>query len=184
MTDLHRFADIHTHDTACSTDGTAIVNITPGDPMLPGGTYSIGIHPWETGRHITLAQLKALVAAARDERVVAIGECGFDSLRGGGMDVQRRLFDFHAKLAHRVGKPVIIHAVRANDELFDAPRRHPGHTEWIIHGFRGKPQLARQLVRAGYSISLGSRHHPDTPAAIPPHRLYHETDSKPGQDSM
>lgn len=177
MTDLHRFADIHTHDTRLASAGTAVVSISPDDPMEPHGTYSVGIHPWDTVRPVTLRQLKALVRRARNPRTAAIGECGFDALRGGDPDIQRRLFDLHARLAERTGKPLIIHAVRSNRELLDAIRRHRPSVEWIIHGFRGKPELARQLVRAGYSISLGPRHNPGVPTAIPPERLYRETDS-------
>jgi Tat protein secretion system quality control protein TatD with DNase activity len=48
----------------------------------------------------------------------------------------------------------------------------------IIHGFRKGPQLARQLLDAGFSISIGTHHHPDILSIIPPHRLYHETDEE------
>ena len=30
----------------------------------------------------------------------------------------------------------------------------------IIHGFRGKPELARQLTAAGFFLSLGARYNP------------------------
>ena len=153
MTDLSRYTDIHTHDLSRALDGDAIVSVEPGAELAPGGTYSVGIHPWSTTSPVTLAQLRALVRAARDTRVVAVGECGFDCLRGGAPDIQRRLFDFHARLAEHVGKPLIIHAVRSVDELMVARRRLRPTVEWVIHGFRGKPELARQLIRAGYSLS-------------------------------
>lgn len=184
MSGLHRFADIHTHDTSLATSGTTIVNISPDDPMVPGGTYSVGIHPWDTDRPVTLRRLRNLVARARDPRTVAIGECGFDALRGGSPEVQRRLFDLHARLAEETGKPLIIHAVRSNGELFEAIKRHRPTVEWIIHGFRGKPELARQLVRAGFSLSLGKRHHPDVPDSVPDCRLYHETDTDTSQNGI
>lgn len=179
MTDLHCFDDIHTHDASQATTGRAVVSQRPGEPMLSGGFYSVGIHPWDTDRPVTLSMLRRLVTDAADPRVVAIGECGFDALRGAPLDEQRRLFDFHARLAERFGKPLIIHAVRANSELMAAIGRHRPSVPWIIHGFRGKPELARQLVRAGYSLSLGPRHNPAVPAAVPASRLYRETDSMP-----
>lgn len=153
MTDLSRYTDVHTHDTSRALDGDAIVSVEAGTTLLPGGTYSVGIHPWNTDRPVTLGRLRALVAAARDPRVVAIGECGFDRLRGGSPEVQRRLFDFHARLAEQTGKPLIIHNVRSTDELIAARRRHRPTVEWVIHGFRGHPQLAAQLLRAGFSLS-------------------------------
>lgn len=174
---LDRYADIHSHDRARALDGDTIVNIEPGQTMLDGGTYSVGIHPWNTDRPIALSQLRELVRAARDPRVAAIGECGFDALRGGPADVQQRLFDLHARLAEQTRKPLVIHAVRAYPQLFDAIRRHRPTVEWIIHGFRGKPETARQLVAAGYRLSLGTRHNPAVPATINPDSLYRETDA-------
>lgn len=172
---LESFKDIHSHDRSRALDGDTIVNIEPGEKMLPKGTYSIGIHPWksnETG----LNELRNLVIGAHDPRVVAIGECGFDKLRGADMDRQQRLFEFHARLAEKTGKPLIIHAVGANDRLVETIRRMRPSVEWIIHGFRGKPQLALQLLRAGYSLSLGKIYNRDTERVIPASRLYRETD--------
>jgi len=174
---LDRFKDIHSHDRARALDGDTVVNITPAQPLREGGTYSVGIHPWDTDHPVSLSMLKKLVHAARDPRVVAIGECGFDNLRGAPADIQRRLFDLHARLAEEVAKPLVIHAVRAYPQLFDAIRRHRPSVEWIIHGYRGKPETARQLVAAGYRLSPGERHHPDITATISPEKLYNETDS-------
>jgi len=174
---LDKYSDIHSHDRSCELSGETVVNIIPGDTMLPGGTYSVGIHPWESGRSISLSELKSLVAAACDGRVVAIGECGFDRLRGGSAEAQAALFDFQARLAARVGKPLIIHAVRSYDKVLEAARRHcPVPGMWIIHGFRGKPEAARQLLRAGLSLSLGERYNSASAEIIPPERLYRESD--------
>lgn len=174
---LARYTDIHTHDTTLATSGRAVVSIRPGDTMIPGGTYSVGIHPWDTTAAVSCSTLRKLLAAARDARVVAIGECGFDRLRGGDITVQQAVFDFHARLAARLHKPLIIHNVHADDLLLAAIRRHrPCPGMWIIHGYRGKPAAAAALLRAGFALSLGLRYNPDTAAIIPPERLYRETD--------
>lgn len=176
---LDRYADIHSHLQGLATRGDTVVSITPDDTMVAGGTYSVGIHPWATDKPIALSELKRLVAMARDERAVAVGECGYDRLRGGAMDCQRRVFEFQARLAARLGKPLIIHCVRAFDLLLaSAKRLRPEPGMWIVHGFRGKPALARQLLDAGMSLSLGEKFNPATAAVIPPTRLYHETDAQ------
>lgn len=181
MKPLHRFTDIHSHRPDRATRGDTVVSIAPGDVMVPGGIYSVGIHPWETAnRKIGFDELRQLVKVARDGRVVAIGECGFDRLRGGDLQCQGALFDFHARLARKLGKPLVIHSVRADDLLLAAARRHrmmPG--EWIIHGFRGKPQAAVALLKAGFGLSIGKKYNPAVLELIPPHRLYHETDDMP-----
>lgn len=179
MKPLSRFTDIHSHRKELACDGKTLVSISPSDAMEPCGNYSVGIHPWVTAeRAVTLADLKGLVKAARDPRVAAIGECGFDRLRGGSLELQAALFDFHARLAERLDKPLIIHAVRADDLLLAAARRlRPRPGQWIIHGFRGKPEAAQRLLNAGFSLSIGEKFNPGTIKIIPPERLYRETDA-------
>lgn len=173
---LSTFADIHSHDLRKACDGSTVVSLSPGDEMLPGGNYSVGIHPWDTVRPVTLSQLKSLVAMARDSRVVAIGECGIDRLRGGDIEYQTQVFDFQLRLAARLHLPVIIHAVKADDILIAAIRRYRPSEPWIIHGFRGGEQRALQLLRHGFSLSLGRRYNPAAASLIPADRFYHETD--------
>lgn len=174
--DLHRYADIHSHRADMALRGDTVVCIEPGTPMLPGGTYSVGLHPWSTVRPLTLGQLTALWRDASDARCVAVGECGLDALRGGPEGRQEAVFALQARMADRLGKPLIIHCVRRYDRLLALRRSLRPHVEWIIHGFRGKPALARQLLAAGISLSLGPRHNPDTAAIIPEHRRYSESD--------
>ncbi len=173
---LHKYSDVHSHNLSAATGGDTVVSISPDMAMEPAGVYSVGIHPWDTTEPITLEALKKLVAAARDPRTVAIGECGIDRLRGGDIELQQRLFEFHAGLAERVGKPLIIHNVRADDLLAASMRRISPSQEWIIHGFRGKPERLKALLKTGFSISLGPGAPEDIVALIPPERLYRETD--------
>ena len=122
MKSLRHFADIHSHLTSLATTGHTVVSQRPGQPILPNGYYSVGIHPWDTTAPVTLSALKALVTDARSERTVAIGEAGLDRLRGGDMSLQAAVFMFHARLARRLHKPLIIHCVRAYDELLRLAR--------------------------------------------------------------
>lgn len=177
---LSSFSDIHSHDTTRATDGQTVVSQRPGSAIDSAGWYSVGIHPWDTVKPVTLTQLRVLVNNARSERVVAIGECGLDRLRGADMKYQEEVFRFQARLARKLGKPLVIHCVRAYDILLRiAKEMHPKPGEWILHGFRGKPALARQLLDAGIDISLGVKHHPDLPGEIiPTERLYRESDAQ------
>ena len=170
---LDRFADIHTHDTRAGAD--SIINIEPDSPIPSGGSYSTGIHPW---RAAEADRLWPLVedAAGRPE-IVAIGECGLDRLRGPGMDIQEEVFVRHARLAERTGKPLIIHCVRAWAEILRLHSRLRPAVPWIIHGFRGRPALASQLLQAGFHLSLGPKASPELLALVPPDRLHRETDS-------
>ncbi len=173
---MHRFANIHAHEPSLALRGDTVVSIRPGDTVEQGGTYSVGIHPWDTSEPLRLRTLVELCRQAALPQVVAIGECGYDRLRGGDMSRQRAVFELQARLAERLGKPLIIHCVKAFDELLASRRRLRPRQEWIIHGFRGKPEQARQLLAAGFSLSLGLKYNPDTEKIIPGGRLYRETD--------
>lgn len=168
--------DTHTHrrdaaDAIINYDPT-VDSYTP-DPRL---TYSVAVHPWraDLADEAVLARVAAL---AREENFVAIGETGLDALRGPEMEAQAALFEWHIRLATELRKPLIIHAVRAWQQLIDISRSfRPFSAPWIIHGFRGKPELARQLVAAGFSLSYGAKYNPASFAATPVERRYAESD--------
>jgi len=153
-----------------------IVCVDPTEvSALPGGTCSAGIHPWRTDR-ATPEALRQLDEWARLPEVVAIGETGLDPLRGPSLDIQRKILEYHAALAGITSKPLILHIVRRWDDIIALKRRLNPQVEWIVHGFRGGPQLARQLVGEGFSLSLGERFNPGVPGAVSSDRIYAETD--------
>lgn len=175
---LEDFSDIHTHGR---TGPDILTSIEPSDEILTDiGTawYSVGIHPWSTAEPIGDNEWRELERMARDPRVVAIGEAGLDAVRGGEQALQEAVFRRQAALSEQMGKPLIIHCVRRYGRIMELRRELSPRQRWIIHGFRGKPELARQLVAAGFDISLGPGHNPELEKVIPPGHLFHETDGK------
>lgn len=168
--------DVHTHRPASG----AIVNIDPVDSVTldPQYLYSVGLHPWNSDC-VTPEALARLDTLAADPAVVAIGETGLDALRGADIATQQQLFDHHVELSESLRKPLIIHAVKTFPLIIAARRRHDPAMPWIIHGFRGKPQLAEELLRHGFYLSVGVRVNPASLAVIPPDRLLAETDDSP-----
>lgn len=166
--------DTHTHNLL-STDG--IISVDPSFSSFEAGKhYSTGIHPWLTGQEDIDVKIALLDALATREEIVAIGETGIDRRRGASEDIQTDIFVRHILLASLTGKPLIIHNVKALDEILRLHKKHRPDNPWIIHGFRGNPAVARQLTSRGIYLSLGARFNPDVPAAIPPHLLLAETD--------
>lgn len=148
-------------------------------PSGPADLLSAGIHPWDTTL-VTPADIAALESRIIAEpRIAAIGECGLDPLRGAPVARQIEILEQQLLMAERLGMPVILHVVRAWSEIIALRRRLGAQQPWAIHGFRGNPQLARQLLRAGFHISLGPKHNPLTAAFIPFDRLLIETDDDP-----
>ena len=92
------------------------------------------------------------------------------------MQRQRSLFVRQAGLAEELGKPLIIHCVRAWEELIACRKAIRPKQPWVIHGFRGKATLADQLLRQGFYLSLGYYFQPETARVAWPGRLFLETD--------
>ena len=165
--------DIHTHDPA--RINSAIINITPDDEIIPGAIHSVGIHPWHTTK-TTSEALSRLEALCSNPQVVAIGEAGLDALKGGDLNAQTELFTKQIELSETFQKPLIIHAVKTHQQIIALHKQMRPSQPWIIHGFRGKSQLAQTLLQQGFYISLGEKFNPDTATIIPDDRLLFESD--------
>ena len=130
---------------------------------------SVGLHPWNvsTGWQETFSLVRA---AALDERVWAIGECGLDKVRGEALSLQIEAFRAQALLAEEVHKPLVLHCVKAYDELLEVRRdvvllckqRSCVPQPWVLHGFRGGPEQAKQMMAKGFMFSFGHHYHVET----------------------
>ena len=171
--------DIHTHHAAPRPG--ALVNIQPGDDMLPDQTYSLGLHPW----HLPLptdeldARLRQMEAMLPDPRILAIGETGLDALCKTPMWTQLQAFKAQALMAEKYRLPLIIHNVRCQQQIIALHRELQPQQRWIIHGFRGKPTVARMLLREGLSLSFGEKFNEESLLLTPADRRYAETDESP-----
>lgn len=185
LSELHRFKDIHAHLAPGAEEAPAgvLVSLTPAEARRvlsrPGvrGEYSVGVHPWDAAGPVDWDELEAFL---RHPAVVAVGECGLDALRGPSLEAQERVFRRQVELAERLRKPVVLHVVRAMEPLLRIKREMAPAQPWIWHGFRGKPEQARQLVRAGIAVSLGRIYNKEVPQGVPPLMLFRESDDEEG----
>lgn len=179
--------DIHTHEvlTSDSDEGvpehyvTHIINTYPlGFEYTKDNDscdwFSCGIHPWYCDE--AEPQLNFLKEIAGDERIVAIGEAGLDKLRGPDMDIQKYFFSEQIKLSEQLQKPLIIHCVKAWEEILLLQKTYKPTQPWIIHGYRGKLELTRQLAAHNFLFSIGERFNADSLKVIPFNKLFCETD--------
>ena len=167
--------DIHTHRLDAGPE--AIINITPSDNLTPGHHYSIGIHPWEAATATT--KLRDRVSLVADNpAVLAIGEAGIDLIHSpvAPIQLQIELLRWHIDLSEQLEKPLILHVVRALEHIIQLKRQINPRQPWIWHGFRGKQQMADQLLAHGIHISINPDYPPATPVTIPPHFLHLESD--------
>ena len=177
----HMILDIHTH-TLPLQPGTAIVSVNAEEwHPFPGHWYAVGIHPWniiDDGQE-QLEHLRTVLSTDAFGQIRMLGEMGLDKRQGPAMEIQRKVFVEQLKIAHSIGKNTVIHDVRSMAELLAVRRELRCTQPWLIHGFRGGPEQARQYLRAGCHLSLGIRHNPDTLLSLPLHELFFESDEDP-----
>ncbi len=141
--------------------------------------FSVGVHPWDAAlvKQTYLEDLKVLAA---HPNCFAIGECGLDNLKGPEKVLQKTVFRLQLALAEECGKPVIIHCVKAFDELQEVCKPYMSRIPLIIHGFNKSSQLAGDLIEKGFYLSLNpslfQKENFDF-SAIPPEKLFLETDT-------
>lgn len=186
--------DSHTH---VSRPG-AVVNLDPVsiprcDLVLEDDRYySVGIHPWNAGCY-TQRDLGTMRRLAASPRVVAIGETGLDSVhvsyewvpRGKSkeivqahpdVDKQMELLKLHIELSEQLGKPLLLHVVKLYPEIIRLRKQLKPKQPWVIHGYRGKPGLAKDLLRHGFYLSYGENFNEYSVRRTPPGRMLAETD--------
>lgn len=176
--------DIHSHYSESKTDNKAIVSLSVAtettifkqlelNTAIP---LSIGLHPWHVTPDWKELYLNSLYHAAFKNRVVGIGEAGLDRLHGGEWKYQLEAFRAQADLAEEADKPLIIHCLKAFDELLLIHKEMKPKQNWIIHGFRGKEIQAQQILQHGFMLSFGEYYHEQALQICPLESLFIETD--------
>lgn len=167
-----RITDFHTHRNG---ELRGIVNAELCD-FAPHGSllYSLGVHPWHADDSEAFALLEKW---AVHPQVVALGETGLDTLRGPELKVQQAMLERHIELAGRLGKPLVIHCVRAYEQLIAVKRSsRASGVQWAIHGFRGGEKVAKRLLDEGFYLSFGAKFNDEALKLTPEDRLLIETD--------
>ena len=171
-----KILDLHSH----SLRENAIISASTDENLLEGYYYSVGIHPWYITENIDFYKLRE---KCLDDKVKAIGECGLDFHR---KDIspakQEEIFIRQIEISEKLEKPMIIHCVKAHEQLLSIHKKYQPKQEWIIHGFRQKPTIAKQFIDAGINISLGEKFNTETALIIPSERLFIETDDREDVD--
>lgn len=172
-----KFLDIHTHHQLQSGE-TSFFSCPMKDwPLIKGNLhYSLEIHPWYLTEENAEKQCTWLMKTFSQSGVIAIGECGLDKLRGASFSLQLEVFKQCATLAERASLPLIIHAVKCTQELIHFQKELRPSTPWIIHGFRGRKEVAQEYLKHGFYLSFGEYYQEEALRIVPLDRLFLETD--------
>lgn len=115
-----------------------------------------GIHPHNAGE-CTEDSLRKIEQFAMHPKVMAIGETGLDyHYNFYSREIQQNSFRHHIRLAKRLGKPVVVHDREAHeDTLRILEEENAGSCGCVIHCFSGSAEMAAEIVKKGYYVSLG-----------------------------
>jgi TatD DNase family protein len=151
------YIDFHTHHIPVEEDVLAVVD----------GRDTWGIHPWRAMEELVVPDFTGKLA---------IGECGLDGLKGPSLARQEEVFLQQISLSEQLGKPLIIHCVKAIDRLLSLRKELRPKQPWMLHGFRGKPRQLQSLLDVGFFVGFGFLHNEESLRACPTDRLLLETD--------
>lgn len=117
---------------------------------------AVGVHPTKVAK-LTEEGIAFLKEAAKQERIVAIGEIGLDYYwKDTEPEIQKNWFIRQLELAREVGLPVIIHsrdAARDTLEILKAQKAE--EIGGVIHCFSYSAEVAKEYLQMGFYIGVG-----------------------------
>ena len=180
------FVDIHTHFKNNDADVISVLNISQQGFIMqntPPQYFSAGLHPWFLSKANFETDFNKLTQLIDNQSVIFLGECGLDRLKGEDLAFQTQVFEAQIRLAESKSKPVVIHCVKAFNEIIAIKKRLKPRVPLIIHGFNQNRTILYNLIKNDFYISIGTlilKKESNAAQAlhiIPLNRLFFETDN-------
>ena len=152
------YINIHGHRQSNTIEEWVMQNLMAKDfppDDIENGYYSVGFHPYNVGKVDEHETLERVSKATEHSRVLAIGEIGLDKSIEAPLEDQLRIFEKQVEIAESANLPVVLHVVRAFNEMLGFMKAQQPVVPIIIHGYNGSPEMAEELVKAGFQISFG-----------------------------
>lgn len=144
------FIDIHTHS---KEKQNSILSRIPEEP-IPSQSFSLGIHPWYLKTDWP-DLVNIIEQNIHKPNLLAIGECGFDLIKGPEEKIQLEAFRSQAKLAKKHDLPIILHCVKGLHLLQQFLKSEKNPPVIIWHGFNQKESIAQSLMQYPIFFSFG-----------------------------
>lgn len=171
-----KWFDFHTHRLPAPGEFAIYNAALDEDVALLGCRCSVGVHPWFIDGSDVVQEIARVRERSGEPTVVAIGECGLDKLCVTDFEVQKRVFESMIEISEAARKPLLIHCVKAFDELNSIRKKIKPLQPWVIHGFRGNEFQGRQLLAKGFYFSIGEKFNAETIKVLPLNSFFVETD--------
>lgn len=121
-----------------------------------GGCFAaIGFHPTEIKDYHD-EEYQWLEDNAKDEKVVAIGEIGYDFHWDKTTEIeQREAFERQIAIAKKVKKPLIIHSRDAMQITYDTLKENNAiEIGGVMHSYSGSYEMAQLFVKMNFMIGI------------------------------
>jgi len=149
------FVNIHTHNLIKNADVINLVNVDQFE-VVNNGPFSLGIHPWKA-LDISYADLeKVVLSKMQNPNFLAMGECGLDRIHKINFEVQKKVFEKQILLALSINKPLLIHCVKAYDEVYDLKKKRASTLPFIFHRYNASIDQFIKLNSLHCYFSFGS----------------------------
>ncbi len=116
---------------------------------------SIGIHPHEA-QHFAEddSKLVAFAALAKQDKIVAIGECGFDYYYNHSPKAaQKKILQFQIELARQYDLPLIFHVREAFDDFWHVFDQYSG-LRGVLHSYTDSAENLAKAIERGLYIGV------------------------------
>ena len=148
------YYNVHTHPHAHDDDVLFIENLYRNfDQEIRGKQVSMGLHPWYLKAGSLAEEMESLRNNISRPEVLAVGECGLDKLSDTDRELQVSAFKLQVELANEMNKPLIIHCVKAFNEVLALLK--DSRVPVIFHGINNKLSLIQPVIAEGYYLSFG-----------------------------
>lgn len=133
---------------------------------------SLGVHPWNidfenypSQVYFVFRETKEILGGFRDasleyplnEWVPVIGECGFDKVKSLTWELQEEVFVSQVNFAQHYRLPVVVHCVRAWENLWAVYDKVKPTKPWIIHGFQSSREILQEVYKRNMYASFGTQ---------------------------
>jgi len=146
--------DIHTHQHLNNTKNFALFSQIHAN-FIHAPYYSIGLHPWSVEK-IDLEDWKKhfLPYLAKS---LAIGEVGLDKIKVINFELQKSVFLYFLELAIEHKKPIIIHLVKAYEEMLTIFKHYQPTIPIIFHAYHAPTEFTKAMMNYQSYFSFGWR---------------------------
>ena len=143
--------DFHTHQTINDSE-LSLFNVHCADLFSEDKICSVGLHPWHLNSDSLRLEKEWMQNVVQRDNVLAIGECGLDKHCKVPWDLQMEAFKWQLELAEKSKKPVIVHCVRAQQEILRL--LNDFNVEYVFHGFNRTLAMAVEIIEMGGFVSM------------------------------